>query len=105
MTATHTTTPGIVLEDYREVDAARLCRAAVDGASNWLMDLPESLTAQQREEVIGVIHNAISNALMEFFNADRGDLREGTYQLLSDAVDEALWNSAQSHQQQQAPQP
>lgn len=92
----------IVLTDYREVDSARLCRCAVEGVKSYLMDLPDNLTAQQREEVIGVVHGAVNSALLEFFNADRGDLSEGTYQLLSDAVDEALWNTTLKQQSVEA---
>jgi hypothetical protein len=78
-------------------DSARLCRCAVSGVDAYAMDLPESLTAQQREVVIGVIRSAVGSALMEFFAADRGGISDGTYQVLSEEIAEAL--------EKQEPQP
>lgn len=80
----------IVLTDYHEVDSARLCRCAVEGAKSYLMDLPDSLSAEQRQEVVGVVHGAVETALMNFYESERKGISEGTYQLLSEEIAEAL---------------
>lgn len=86
MSTTHTATTHTITA----LDVMRICRCAVAAVEAFAMDLPTSLTAQQRHEVMGVIHGAVGTALMDFFEIDRGGIPEGTYQVLREEIDERL---------------